>query len=65
MNQSRELTIRNLKVIEKKHEFYFIVNKLSILDCVKINELSNISVQVIHKDLPADIVFDIDTVFWK
>lgn len=65
MHQSRELAIRNLKVIEKKHEFYFIANKLSILDCVEISGLDDIIVQVINKDLPADIVFDIDTVFWR
>ncbi len=54
----------HLKAIEKNAD-YFNEAKLFILDCVRLRGKKIISVHVLIKDLPHEIIYDIETMFWK
>ncbi len=61
---SKEFAVRYLKAVEKKNEVYFTANRLNILDCVELIGSSVVSVRVINKQLPLDIVSQIESMFW-
>lgn len=61
---SHQDAIRYLKAIEEKHKDYFETSKLSVLNCVVLKGTSTITVHVTNNDLPAEIIYDIETMFW-
>ncbi len=61
----REYSIAYLKAIEKKNKDYFKLIKTDILDCVCLSGEKSISVHIIKKDLPFEIKYEIESMFWK
>ncbi|MEO8886626.1 MAG: hypothetical protein ABI367_11225 [Mucilaginibacter sp.] len=53
-----------LHAIEKKHQDYFKSSGLKIMDCVAIKGTKNISVYILNKNLPFEIRYDIEIMFW-
>lgn len=62
--KSQEFTIARLKAIEEKYKDYFAAANLKIMDCVIIKGTGLVSVHVINNDLPPEIIYDIETMFW-
>jgi hypothetical protein len=56
---------RYLRAIEKKHKDYFIKANINIMNCVSIEGTKVISVHVINSDLPFEITYDIESMFWR
>ena len=56
---------RKLRAIEKRNHIYFTENNLKILDCVLIVGNKLVSVHIIKEDLPYEIRYDIETLFWR
>jgi hypothetical protein len=62
--KSKESIIDYLKTIEKKHEDFFIAANLKIMNCVVIKGTDLVSVHVTNKDIPPEIVYEIEQMFW-
>jgi len=60
----REFAIKYLKTLEKKYKDYFKHSSLDIMNCVVIKGKKTLSAHVINEDLPFEISFDIETMFW-
>jgi hypothetical protein len=60
----QESVIAHLKTIEKKHADFFIAANLKIMDCVIIKGTDLVSVHVINNDLPTEIEYEIEEMFW-
>jgi hypothetical protein len=60
----REFASIYLKAIEKKHQEYFTQANLCISNCVVIKGTHKASVHVIDNDLPREIRYDIEEMFW-
>lgn len=60
----REFAAIYLHAIEKKYQEYFTQANLSILNCVAIKGIHKASVHVVNKDLPPQIRYDIEEMFW-
>ena len=60
----QEFAIVYLKAVEKKYKDYFVSTNLNIMDCVMVTGTNFISIYVIHKDLPSEIRYDIEEMFW-
>jgi hypothetical protein len=60
-----EFTLAYLKAIQRNHHVYFEKNNITIMDCVCIWGAQIISVHVIKKDLPAEITYEIEEMFWR
>jgi len=54
-----------LKATEKKHQEYFVSNRLNIMDCVAIEGNDNVHIYVTKDDLPPQIRYDIEIMFWR
>jgi len=61
---SKEFALTYLLAVEKKNQNYFTENNLKIMDCVTISENGIVSVHIINKDLPYEIIHEIETMFW-
>lgn len=59
-----EFTVAYLKAIEKKHNDYFNSVNLNIMKCVEITGTTLITVNVTQTDLPNNIRYDIEEMFW-
>jgi hypothetical protein len=58
----QEFAIAYLKAVEKKHHDYFVSANLNIMKCVAVIGTNLIS--VINRDLPEEIRYDIEEMFW-
>ncbi|MDB5131306.1 MAG: hypothetical protein JWR02_1055 [Mucilaginibacter sp.] len=63
--KDRKFAIAFLNAIEKKHESYFVPRRLSIMQCVEIEGTDIACVRVIKDDLPPNICYDIEIMFWR
>jgi len=59
-----EFTVSYLSAVQKKHRDYFTRARISIMKCVRIRGDKKITVDVVKKDLPAEIKYDIESMFW-
>jgi len=59
-----EFTVSYLSAVQRKHKDYFTRARLSIMKCVRIRGDKKITVDVIRDDLPVDIKYDIESMFW-
>jgi hypothetical protein len=60
-----EFALAYLKAVQKKHHTFFEKNDTNIMKCVSIRGTRIISVHIINKDLPTEIQYDIEEMFWK
>jgi hypothetical protein len=58
----QEFAIAYLKAVEKKHNDYFVSANLNIMKCVVVTGTNLVT--VINKDLPKEIRYDIEEMFW-
>jgi len=58
-----DYALQVLKLLQKKHRTYFDQQKISIMDCVEIQRGDTVSVKIIRKGLPPEIIQDIETIF--
>jgi len=61
---SKDFAMAYLRAVEKKNNEYFTSNNLTILECIKIKGIKLISVHITKSDLPEDIKYQIETMFW-
>ena len=59
-----EFTVSYLSAVQKKHLAYFTRAHTNIMKCVRIRGDRKITVDVIRKDLPEEIKYDIESMFW-
>jgi hypothetical protein len=62
--KDRKFAIAFLNAIEKKHQSYFVPRRLSIMQCVEIEGTDIACVHVTRDDLPPNIRYDIEIMFW-
>ena len=62
---SRDFAIAYLKAIQKKNQDYFIFTNIDIFDCVNIKGEDLVSIHITKHDLPYEIKYAIETMFWR
>lgn len=60
----QEFAVAYLKAVEKKHKTYFDTARLHIMNCVVIRGDTLVSVHIINKELPFEVKYDIESMFW-
>ncbi|GAC1562724.1 MAG: hypothetical protein NVS3B13_36070 [Mucilaginibacter sp.] len=63
--KDRNFAIAYLKAMEKKHQAYFVAHHLSIMQCVEIEGANFACIHVTKDDLPPEIRYDIEIMFWR
>lgn len=63
--KDRNFAIAFLKATEKKHQSYFVSRHLSIMQCVEIEGSRDAFIHVTKDDLPPEIRYDIEVMFWR
>ncbi|MGZ3750794.1 MAG: hypothetical protein ACXVA2_18430 [Mucilaginibacter sp.] len=59
-----QFAVSYLKAVEKKHKIYFASAHHDIMSCVHIEGTKLVSVDVIDENLPPEIRYDIEEMFW-
>jgi uncharacterized protein YacL len=62
---TKEFAEKYLLAVEKKNQKYFTDNNIKILDCVLIIGGRVVSVHITNQDLPYEIQYEIETMFWR
>lgn len=59
-----EFAYTYLKTIERKHQGFFNLNHLDIMDCLRFKGVELETVKPKFEQLPTDIQHEIETMFW-
>ncbi|GAC1314381.1 MAG: hypothetical protein NVSMB24_38940 [Mucilaginibacter sp.] len=63
--RDRNFAIAFLSAIERKHHDYFVSRRLNIMQCVEIEGTVDACVHVTQDDLPPEIRYDIEVMYWR